>query len=75
MSKRTRMFWNPRYKADKLEEVIPYTFEYRGKNFFKVKEYENFVLYEYDYGNGNYKECFDRHELKCLARYGKDLLW
>lgn len=73
MNRPRKAFWNPYYKTDKLEEVVPYEFVLKGKVYTKVQEYPNIILYQHSYGNGRYFECFDRYDLKVYERYGKEM--
>lgn len=71
-----KAFYRYYYHTDQLEEVIPQEFQRKGKLFRKVDEYKDkdgevkFVLYEHNYGNGRFFECFDKYDLKVFARYG-----
>lgn len=71
-NRKKNSFWNPIYKVDKLEEVVPYEVMVKGLIFRKIHEYDNFVLYEHDYGKGKYYECFHRYDLKVYNKYGKE---
>lgn len=71
-----KAFYRYYYHADKLDPTIPYEFTHKGKLFKKVDEYKDkegkikFVLYEHNYENGKFFECFDKYDLKVFARYG-----
>jgi hypothetical protein len=67
MSKyRTNLYLDESDHIDK----IPYQIENRSRKYYYVREYPNYYLYEHSYGNGSYYECFDKHDINILARYG-----
>lgn len=57
------------YAGDHIDR-IPFKITKNNLDFYYIREYPKFYLYEHSYGNGNYKECFDKHDIQMIARYG-----
>lgn len=49
---------------------IPLILSKHGLEYRLVKEYPNFWLYVHYHNKGKWYECFDRHDLRVIERYG-----
>lgn len=59
--------------ADAKQRIIftaPATLEKNNLKYWLEKKYQNFYLYAHHYNNGVWYECFDKHDLRVIERYG-----
>lgn len=63
-----------KYEIDKVQLEVPIILHYKNRDYRLIQKYPNYYLYEHNYGDGSYKECFTKYHLRCIKGYG-DIEW